>query len=237
MQKRLFHGDLRVNFLLLTLNAILFMLCQKEAYFLGLFALALVWLLLQGRAATAAKFLLTYLLLYGLSRLTAGVRGLQTLWIFFNIGRHMLIPLAYTLGLADAPTGSLLAVFSRLHLPKSLGISTVVLLRFAPTISDEVRAITNSLKFRGIGVGVWNTIAHLPEMFERILIPLLIRTTKIADELSAAAMVRGVRIDNSITSFESLEFTISDWVITLVFGGLSIGICLAERFSLLEVIR
>lgn len=46
------------------------------------------------------------------------------------------------------------------------------MLRFFPTLGEEYRAIRNSQRFRGIGVGILHTLTHLPSTIEYILIPL-----------------------------------------------------------------
>jgi energy-coupling factor transport system permease protein len=222
------RADLRVALLLVLVNAIIMMLCTEEIFFGALIALACVWRCLCGTLGKGLKLAMGYVLLSGLSYLTLGVRGMETIWMFSNLMRHMLIPIAYTFGLSDAPTGTLLTVFHRLRLPKSFGISTVVLLRIFPTIGYETQAIRASLKFRGVGMGFWSTVAHLPSNFERTLVPLLIRTTKISDELAAAAMVRGVRLNNEITSFDEVRFRVSDAVISVGFSALAVAVYLAE---------
>jgi energy-coupling factor transport system permease protein len=226
------HADLRVVLLLMLLNGVVVMFCVHEASFIALLALAFLWLCLRGQLVRGLQFVLAYALLSGLSYLTLGVRGFETLWMLANLSRHMLIPVAYTFSLVDAATGTLLTVFHRLRLPKAFGISTVVLLRFIPTIGYEFGAIRSSLKFRGTGIGFWSTVAHLPANFERTVVPLLIRTTRIADELSAAAVVRGVRLNNEINSFEEVGFKASDLAISLLFGILVITTCLVDRVVL-----
>lgn len=212
------NADLRVPLWLLLMAAVAVVTCTDEIWFVALMAVAVLWLALRGRFAQGAKFALAYALLTGLSRLMLGVRGLETLWLFANIGRHMLIPIAFAGGIADAPTGTLLSVFSKLRLPKAFGISTVVLLRYLPTISYELRAIRSSLKFRGTGIGFWNTLAHIPANFERTLVPMLIRTTRISEELSAAAMVRGVRMNNAIESYDEVRFSKTDVAVVAAFS-------------------
>jgi energy-coupling factor transport system permease protein len=69
---------------------------------------------------------------------------------------------------------------------------------------------------------------HLPSNFERTLVPLLIRTTKISEELAAAAMVRGVRLNNEIVSYDEVRFRVSDAVIATVFSVLAFAVYLAE---------
>lgn len=230
------RADLRVSLLLVLINAVAVMLCTQEIWFIVLFAVAFAWLCLRGQPSKGLKLAAAYAVLFMIGRLTLGVRGFETIWLFSNLIRHMLVPVAYTIGLADAPTGTLLTVFHKLRLPKSFGISTVVLLRFFPTIGYELHAIRSSLKFRGTGVGFWNTLAHLPANFERTMVPLLIRTTRISEELSAAAMVRGVRLNSEIISFEEVRFCSADVIVSLAFGILAIAVLAADKLSLLGVI-
>ena len=229
------RSDLRVSLMLVLINAVAVMLCTREIWFIVLFAVTFVWLCFRGQSGKGLKLATGYAVLFVLGRLTLGVRGFETIWLFSNLIRHMLIPIAYTLGLTDAPTGTLLTVFHKLRMPKSFGISTVVLLRFFPTIACELHAIRSSLKFRGTGVGFWNTLTHIPANFEQTMVPLLIRTTRISEELSAAAMVRGVRLNNKITSYEEVRFCSRDAVVLLVFSLLAMAVFAADKLSLLEV--
>lgn len=229
------RADVRVQLWLLALSSVAVVNLAGDVGFLALIALAVVWLGLRGQLARGLKFALGYAVMACLAHLMLGVRGLETLWLMFNIGRRALIPIAFASGITDAPTGTLLAVFSKLHLPKAFGISTVVLLRYVPTIRYELRAIRSSLKFRGTGVGFWHTLAHLPANFERTMVPMLMRTTRIAEELSAAAMVRGVRMNNAIESFEEVRFHKSDAVLAALFSAGIIAIWVLDKLMPLGV--
>lgn len=224
-------ADLRVNLLLVFVNAVVFLFGVHESCYIALFVVACVWLLLRGKYAKVIKYSIAYVLLSLFSDMTIGVRSLTTLWFMSLFIRHLLIPISYTDGLTDASTGTLLAVFERLHLPKAAGISTVVLLRFLPTIGYEFQAIRNSLKFRNVGVTLWSTILHPIKNFECTIVPLLIRTTRIADELSDAAMVRGVRMTNKIVSFDEVTYKASDAIISILFSACAVLICLVDRFG------
>jgi energy-coupling factor transport system permease protein len=223
------HTDLRVTLWLLLLSAVAVVSCTGELWFACMMAIGAVWLLLRRHLMQGLKFVLAYAALSGLARLMLGVRGLETLWLLINIGRRMLIPISFAGGISDTPTGTLLAVLVKLHLPKALGISTVVLLRYIPTISYELRSIRSSLKFRGTGLGFWNTLAHLPSNFERTLVPMLIRTTRIAEELSAAAMVRGVRLTGAIESYDEVRFSKTDAVTAALFSAAIVAVWILDK--------
>ncbi len=224
------RADLRVNLLLLAASTAAISVCRSEQCFAALLLASVLWLLMCGRIKKGFLFIAAYVILFGISRLTIGKEAWTTIWLFSAIARHMLIPIAFISDIMDRPTGSFLAVFSKLHIPKGMGIATVVLLRFFPAIRNEFHAIRSALKFRGIGVTVWNVLVHPLKTFEYILIPMLIRTTRIAEELSAAAIVRGVRLDNDIISFEPISFSWKDVGIASAFGMIMVLICLADVF-------
>lgn len=145
------------------------------------------------------------------------------------LGRKALIPLSFAIRLAGEPTGSLLASVQALRLPKAVGIGIAVLLRFFPTIGGEYCAIRTSQRFRGIGVGILHTLAHLPSTIEYILIPLILRTTKVAEELSASMTVRGVRFSGETISFRAVRFTWRDTALCVLAVLVPVAVLLLER--------
>ncbi len=80
----------------------------------------------------------------------------------------------------------------QMHMPKGFSITTATLLRYAPTVSHEFYYIKNTMKMRGIEMSFQNFAKHPVRMIEYSLTPLLLRSVKIAEDLSAAAMTRGI---------------------------------------------
>lgn len=145
------------------------------------------------------------------------------------IGRKAMVPLSFAICLAKEPTGSLLASLQAMRLPKAVGIGLAVLLRFFPTIGGEYRAIRASQRFREIGVGVVHTLTHLPSTVEYILIPLILRTTKVAEELSASMTVRGVRFSGETISYRPVRFTGKDAALCAMAVLIPAAVFLLER--------
>ena len=182
------------------------------------------------------KFIMIYLALTGLARVGVTLLHHESFYFlglaFSNmgvIGRKAIIPLSFSICLANEPTGSLMASIQSLKLPKALGIGLAVLLRFFPTMGNEYRAIRASQRFRGIGVGIVHTIIHLPTTVEYILIPLILRTTKVAEELSASMTVRGVRFSGRTISYRPVRFRMSDTILCIVSLVIPTWIVLLER--------
>lgn len=224
-----FVFDMRTHLLLGFAATVYIITVRQEHSFIAGFAAALFFLLCQGYCKKAFYYGLWYGALTVLGAVTIGIRGLQTLWMFTVIGKHLLIPVSFAAVLADRPAGAVLEVLSSMRIPKIAGISAVILFRFFPTIRYELTAIRNSLKFRGVGTHPAGILLHPYRNFKLTLIPLLIRTVKISEEMAAAAIVRGVTADNTVTSFEKVQWRKRDTAAFVPGLALFLSFIVAER--------
>ncbi len=235
-----FRADPR-TWLLLCLTGILsVILVHSELGGLILFLCCLLIHLLTGKPGRILSYIIYYLVFTGVA--WAGVRLVERNVIFSVssmlssigiLGRKMLIPLSFAYCLSKEPAGSLMGALQAVGLPKAAGISAAIILRFIPTISGEYRAIRASQRFRGIGVGVFHTLAHLPSTVEYILIPLLLRTMKVAEELSASMTVRGVRFSGETVSFRAIHFTWKDAALCILMAATAGTVIAFERGGIL----
>ena len=90
--------------------------------------------------------------------------------------------------LRTTKVSELIAALERLHLSRKIIIPFAVMMRFFPTIAEEYRAINDSMRMRGIYFGGGNAL-KIPEYR---IVPLLMSAVKIGEELSAAALTRGL---------------------------------------------
>lgn len=90
------------------------------------------------------------------------------------------------------PATVLIAAMEKLAMPRQITIPLAVALRFVPTIREEFGYLRDSMKIRNINTSFIGFIFHPVKSIEYFLVPLLIRSYKIADELAASAMVRGI---------------------------------------------
>lgn len=198
--------DCRVRLAAIAAAALCAFILRSE-WTLGAAALCCaVWLLALGRPKAALGFCAGYALLLYLQVAIPPGHALGALAMLASIVRRMMMPAFVAMPLAKAPTGVLLASLSKLRLPRPATVSLAVVFRFMPTVAGEYRAIRMAQKFRGIGVSAWSLLAHPARSYETILVPLLIRTTRIADELSASAMLRGAADAGKVTSFRPVRF-------------------------------
>ena len=81
-----------------------------------------------------------------------------------------------------------MAAMERMHLPQKLSIPLSVIFRFFPTIGEEYGTIGDAMRMRGIRFGG----GKLSKMLEYRIVPLIVSCVKIGDDLSAAALTRGL---------------------------------------------
>jgi energy-coupling factor transport system permease protein len=98
------------------------------------------------------------------------------------------------------------ASMERIHAPRQLVIPLSVMFRFFPTVAEEASSIGDAMKMRGIRFGI--------NALEYRVVPLLMSTVKIGDELSAASLTRGLGNPVRRTNICSIGFHIQDIVFT-----------------------
>lgn len=96
----------------------------------------------------------------------------------------------------------------RLHLSEKIIIPLSVMFRFFPTVMDEAASINAAMRMRGIHLGGRNA----EKMLEYRLVPLMTCCVKIGEELSAAALTRGLGGDVKRTNICKIGFHVQDYV-------------------------
>lgn len=100
------------------------------------------------------------------------------------------------------------AAMQRMHVSEKLIIPMSVMFRFFPTVADEFSFINTAMRMRGISFGAKNR----SKMLEYRLIPLMVCSVKIGEELSVAALTRGLGGTTKRTNICSIGFHIQDWI-------------------------
>lgn len=112
--------------------------------------------------------------------------------------------------LIHSPSGQLICGLQKWHCPKVLIVSVAVILRFFPTIAEEFRSIKSAMLVRGIPLNIKNSILHPAATTEFVLVPLISRLSIVSDELSAAALTRGIEATQQRTSYYELKIGWAD---------------------------
>ncbi len=112
-------------------------------------------------------------------------------------------------------TKSLVSSLNKMKLPKGIMLGFTVAVRFLPTIKKEMTIITNSMKMRGIEIGTKNIFFHPIQSLEYALVPVLFRATSLADDMTAAALVKGAESPKTSAELFKIKFGIIDYVFAL----------------------
>jgi energy-coupling factor transport system permease protein len=76
----------------------------------------------------------------------------------------------------------------RMHFPNVITIPMSVMFRYFPTLKEEYASIHDAMKMREIGQSIKNPLTYI----EYILVPIMMSTLQIANDLSAAALTKGL---------------------------------------------
>ena len=93
------------------------------------------------------------------------------------------------------------AAMEHMHIPQTIVIPISVVFRFFPTVKEEYAAIRDAMKMRGI-----TTLRNPMKMLEYRVVPLMISIAKIGEELSAAALTRGLGAPQKRTNICKIGF-------------------------------
>ena len=178
----------------------------------------LVLLILEKRYASALRFFIFYA---GALALTFGFLSEDSKGIFKSllIGycgiMVQFLPALITAWYVVRTTkiDEFMCALQKMHVPDGITVSLAVVMRFFPTIKEEYASIRDAMKMRGIS---WAD-GNIAKMIEYRMIPLLFSCVNIGDELSAAAITRGLGGKAKRTSVEKLKLRILDWILIICF--------------------
>ena len=108
----------------------------------------------------------------------------------------------------------LLAALQAMGAPQAVLIPCMVVLRFFPTIRRDASHLMESLKTRRVLAGGGYALRHPALVCELLVVPLLMRSVRVSDELAASALVRGLGGEIRPTMLHSLSFGVKDAVVT-----------------------
>ena len=195
MKRKRFVDPRTKLFLLLTLNIVLLSLGTGEGLDQLRLAAGLLpfFLLLYGGLVRIA---LTFLILYlGANAVGAWVLPVENsvlalfLGFFYSMGTRFLpggMMGVYFIG--TTKVNEFILAMEKMHVPNKVTIPISVLFRFFPTVKEEASAISDAMRMRNLGFGYfWNRPV---EILEYRMVPMMMSTVTIGEDLSASALTR-----------------------------------------------
>lgn len=113
-----------------------------------------------------------------------------------------------------------LAAISRLHLPKGFTIALSITLRYFPTMTEEWGFIKDAMSLRGISVSPAGLLFHPVRTMEYVYVPMLVSASKISDEITQAAITRGIDHLERRSCLENIRFRMRDALLLILYSSL-----------------
>ena len=143
----------------------------------------------------------------------AGEGVLLNLLSLVSVGVRMMLPCIITGAYAFSTTaiGELTSALRRMHVPESIIVPCAVVVRFFPTVGEDYRQIRAAMALRGIAEGKAALLLHPMQSLEYILMPLLMNGNNVAQDLSVAALTKGIGLPGKHTCMTELRLTVWDF--------------------------
>ena len=106
--------------------------------------------------------------------------------------------------------GQMKAALRAVHLPRVFVDALAVAFRVIPTVGAEAVAIREAMEMRGVDLGIRGVLRHPLVIAERFLVPLLSSIARVADDLAASSVIRGLGGPTRPTSLTRLRATAWD---------------------------
>lgn len=212
-----FRMDPRAKlYLLLLANLMLFFHVGTGAEAVAV-SLFLLLFFLSGRIRSGIRLAVLYFGLLAIDLLAvphAGEGILMNFLSLISVGVRMMLPCIITGAYAFTTTtvGELTCALRRMHVPESVIIPCAVVVRFFPTVKEDYRQIRAAMALRGIAEGKAALLRHPTESLEYILMPLLMNGNNVAQDLSVAALTKGIGLPGTHTCMVELKLTVWDFV-------------------------
>ncbi|UPA31782.1 energy-coupling factor transporter transmembrane protein EcfT [Terrisporobacter glycolicus] len=204
--------DFRTKLLVLFLNIYLVSIISRESLFSSLILLLSVYLIIQGKTKPLIRCLILYAILIIL-RLISNGEGITILlpeMFLFLVIRMIAITMA-AIPILGMPPGEIVAVFKKLKIPNFIGLPFIFMIRFFPTVRIEFREVFESIRLRKL-VSIKEPVKALEYTF----VPVMIRSTRIAEELAAASESRGISRPGVHTSRRKIKLCTKDYILMLI---------------------
>jgi energy-coupling factor transport system permease protein len=121
--------------------------------------------------------------------------------------------------LTTTTVSELVAAMERMHMPRQITIPLSVMFRFFPTVMEEWGSIGDAMRMRGIRWGGGKVGALL----EYRLVPMMMCSVKIGEELNTASLTRGLGGPVKRTNICEIGFRPQDIVLLLTCLGVFIA--------------
>jgi energy-coupling factor transport system permease protein len=176
-------------------------------------AVPLVLLLSSGHARIGIAYAALYVLASGFIAASSFVGSGPVLFVMMGCAgliRQFIPGIMMGVWLVTTTTVSeFMAACDRMHMPQAIEIPLIVMFRYFPTVASDMRQINAAMRMRGVTGSPFHAA-------ESRLVPLLVEAVRGGDDLSAAALTRGLGSPVRRTNISQVGFGVQDGIFALL---------------------
>ena len=205
--------DPRIKLLQVLIIGVLVFTLTGKKYEILLFLSVFAYGMISGIYKTCFKFLALYIVLFMVAEISP---------LFISTTIHYFFLCFITLTLAainmirTSEISEVLASLQNMKIPYYINIPLAVILRFFPTLKQDITCIKQGIKTRGIDISFLGFLKHTFKFYEMMLIPMLMRMLCTATELSASVETRGLGVSCKKTSYAEVKFRMLDMLLLVI---------------------
>ncbi len=124
----------------------------------------------------------------------------------------------------------IISAMQTMRCPNVIAIPLIVVFRYIPVLKENHRCLKDSLRIRGIRASGVLFFIHPVRSLELMIVPILFRSIRVAEELSISALLRGIENYRERTNIHPLRFTRRDFAYVL-FMVIAVGALCCLQFN------
>ena len=201
------HLDPRTKLYLLIVGNVALFLAPSLLYEIAL----VVCVVILGVLVGAKRFTVRMAAVY------AGMVVLHIIGTNYLTGTLQIAIVTFTVFIRKIFPCAIMAAMNRIHMPKAMVIPLTVMLRYFPMVHEDWGYISDAMRMRDVAPTVKSLLTHPARTVECIYVPMMMSALKVADELSAAAVTRGLENPKPRTCLQEIHFSVADAVCFILF--------------------
>lgn len=213
--------DPRTKLFLLLITVAIAMTASSIRIEMGLIALIAVFGIISRRiyrvffstCIYAAFYLITYKMMKN------GTGTAHTMLLAWEGLFAKVYPCAMMSSIVISTTGvnEFICALTKMRVTKKLIIPIAIMIRYIPTVKEDWRYIKDAMKVRDLNKGIIHKLKNPMIYIECLYVPLMMTASAATDELSIAAIARGIENPIQRTCLLDIKIKIRDVVILAVY--------------------
>lgn len=196
---------------------LLLLVSHSLAFELMLFAYCELVILVSGRARDAVRYLVVFLVAFLVDRVLApqlsGMAFALVSFVALTLRKFMPCWILGRWVLSTTEVSEFVAAMRKMGLSQSVVIPLSVTFRYFPTIREEWESIRAAMRMRGVGLSI-----------EHVMVPLIFSAVNVAEELSMAALCRGLDAPGEHGSYMRVAFGPADYLAMGVLAAYAVAV-------------